>query len=275
MPSPSVNNKTVKADHNERKLVRKDTGINDVKERKPLNKANRSDSSKTVTVHENQAIKEEEEYLNDPSDRFEKDETPGDKFNSENMADAGRDMDEYERNMNEAIDKDNETGDQDVNDIKEKDPRRDSLETQKAGGQKVRNQNVSSGRYGRVAEKKLFGRNDSKRSITAPRKPSLTRYNSYKDTPSKVDTGRDKNTRKSIDGEKNIIIDRRQSHAIVEEEEEAVIEDCGALRGYRFNDESETYDLIDYRNEWEESPDNEVSISRSLLHLPDFLPFSD
>ena len=271
MPSPSVNGEAGgKAENDEKKLVRRDTGrelkLRDGRKKLPFSKEDRSNSSKTVTVNENRTIDEEDDYLNDASDRFEKDETQDDKMQPDKVDDADRDMDEYERNMNEVSSKDNENDDRNNDESKENGPRRDSIKTQNARRQDVKRQSLSNDRFGGGSETKTITRYDSKRNTTVPKKYPFNRYNSYKDTQSRIDTGRDRNTGKSIDTGKNKVVDRRQSHAIAEEEDDEVVTDSfGRLRGYRFNEESESFDLIDYRDDWEESPENDVSVRNEVL----------
>ena len=262
MPSPSEAGKGSRND--DKKLVRRDTGrelkISDSKKKLPFSKEDRSNSSKTVTVNENKTIDEEDEYLNLVSDRFEKDDEQEDKMQSDKVDDADRDMDEYERKMNEAADKEDENDRKTCKVAEENEPRRDAMKTQNSRREDVKRQSISNDQSGGGSEAKQMTRKDSTRSIAAPKKYPFNRYNSYKDARPRIDTGRDKNVGKSIDTGRNIVVDRRQSHAIVEEDQEEVEMDrFGRLRGYRFNEESDSFDLIEYRDEWEESPENDVS----------------
>ena len=270
MPSPSEKTEAGKHGNDDKKLVRRDTGrelkLRDGKKKLPFSKEDRSNSSKTVTVNENRAIDEEEEYLNDVNDRFENDDTQDDKIQPDKVDDADRDMDEYERKMNETANKDDVNYDKTNKASEENEFRRDSMKTQNSRRQDDKRQSISHYQSGGGGETKQITRNDSKRNVTAPKKYPFNRYNSYKDARSRIDTGRDRNVRKSVDTGRNMVVDRRQSHAIVEEDQEQVETDrFGRLRGYRFNEESESFDLIDYRDEWEESPENDVSVGLNTV----------
>ena len=270
MPSPSEKTEAGKHGHDDKKLVRRDTGrelkLRNGKKKLPFSKEDRSNSSKTVTVNENRAIDEEEEYLNDVNDRFENDDTQDDKIQPDKVDDADRDMDEYERKMNETANKDDFNYDKTNKASDENEFRRDSMKTQNSRRQDDKRQSISHDQSGGGGETKQITRNDSKRNVTAPKKYPFNRYNSYKDARSRIDTGRDRNVRKSVDTGRNMVVDRRQSHAIVEEDQEEVETDrFGRLRGYRFNEESESFDLIDYRDEWEESPENDVSVGLNTV----------
>lgn len=253
MPSPSKNSKTGKVENHGAKLVRRDTGRDIDTRRKPFSKQERAESSKTITVHENQAIEEEAEYLDD---RFEKDEPMEGNKEPGNKDDVDRDMDEYEKKMNEENGEDNEIVRDDDNDTKTE-PLRDTSKTQNAKNQDVKRRSISNGRFGNTSDGQAKGKNESKRDAVATKKPNvpLTRYGSYRDAQPKIDTGRDRVARKSLDlrKDKNDLSERRQTKATIEEEQECAEND--GLRGYRFNEESESFDLIDYRDEWEESPD--------------------
>ena len=262
MPSSSKSSKTGKVENHGAKLVRRDTGRNIDTGRKPFSKQERAESSKTITVHENQAIEEEAEYLDD---RFEKDEPMDGNKESGNKDDVDRDMDEYEKKMNEENGENSITVRDNDNDT-ETDPLRDTSVAQNAKNQDVKRRSISNGRFGNASDGQAKGKTDPKRDAVATKKPNvpLTRYGSYRDAQPKIDTGRDRGTRKSMDlrKDKNDLSEQRQTKATIEEEQEYA--ENGGLRGYRFNEESESFDLIDYRDEWEESPDTNYVSDLSL-----------
>ena len=260
MPTSSGNRYSMKPENNDSTGVQAgpEKGID--RERKPLSKESRTQSSKTVTVHANKSIDEEEEYLNDSGDRFETDESLEEKLQNDKNDDAVKEADNDARNENDANPKYEESKESSSKHPEAREPLKEAVKTQNFRNQNIKRQNGSRDRSvdTKAAQKK--GRNEPKNNVTALRQRSLpsTRNSRYSQAQARIDNGRDRATRYSMDAgkPKNPTTDRRQSN-FVDRDKDVV--DTEYPEGYRFNEESESFDVIDYRDEWEESPDDNVS----------------
>ena len=255
---PTSSGRKGKAENNEEGEGKKDTTNEETKERKPFSKQM---SSKTITVQENEPIHEEEEdYLNDPGDRFEPDESEEGKLRRDSKDDEEREGRDYNKNSKE----ENYSEDSAKRNRHRKSlPREPLKETAKEQNTQNRNQNVEQ-RYGSRDNLDDTQRRESvgpQRFSTGKRKQAVSSRNvnarRYSEAQAKVDNGRNATARRSIAVDKSQR-DMRQSNIVVDEQYEAYDEQ---IMGYRFNDQSESFDAIDYNAEWEESPENVSDVS--------------
>ena len=262
---PTSSGRKGKTENNEEGEGKKDTAREETKERKPFSKQM---SSKTITVQENEPINEEEEgYLNDPGDRFEPDESEEGKLRR-----GSKDDEERERGDNSNNSKEENSSEDSAkrNRHRKSLPREPLRENAKEQNTRNRNQNIEQ-RYGsrdNLDDNYGTQRRESVgplRFSTGKRKQAVSSRNvnarRYSEAQAKVDNGRNATARRSIAVDKSQR-DMRQSNIVVDEQYEAYDEQ---IMGYRFNDQSESFDAIDYNAEWEESPENVSDVS-SFVH---------
>ena len=257
---PTSSGRKGKTENNEEGEGKKDTTNEETKERKPFSKQM---SSKTITVQENEPIHEEEEdYLNDPGDRFEPDESEEGKLRRDSKDDEERERGDNNKNAKE----ENSSVDSAKRNRHRKSlPREPLKENAKEQNTRNRNQNVEQRYESRDNLDDNYGtqRRESvgpKRFSTGKRKQAVSSRNvnarRYSEAQAKVDNGRNATARRSIavdESQRDTATYMRQSNIVGDEQYQAYDEQ---ITGYRFNDQSESFDAIDYNAEWEESPEN-------------------